>query len=59
MNKTIPILCLFLIACIEIVALLQGINGKGLALAIGALFGIAGWFAKGLKINHDEKRKYL
>lgn len=56
LNILILFICLFSIIGLESYALHQGINGKGLALAIGCVFGIAGWFFKGLKQKKDNGR---
>lgn len=47
--KLTPIIAILAILILEIVAILQNINGATLGLAVAALAGLGGWEAKVIK----------
>lgn len=51
-NITLAILA---ISTIEVMALLMGINGKGLALSIGGITTLIGWE---LRVYYDYRKKH-
>lgn len=48
MTKAIVVLAIVSIVALELVALQMGVNGKGLALAIGMIGALAGGIGRGL-----------
>ena len=47
-DKFTPILCACFIVVLEVIALIKGVNGITLSLAIGGLTGIGGYTIRGI-----------